>query len=922
MIRLHIDHIHAAVVVAFVLINHDQLCEVSVELKQWMHAQDCSFASTMTSTIFYIVLVILLHKSFTSLIVGKTVYYIKSSMYTPCSEKSCLTLLQFAARTKNYLESNISLIFLPGYHNLDSDLSINAVSKLSMHSNLTLFSATPTIACEEQASITFSSINDVYIGHLTFIGCHSNQVTSVKTIILENATFINHTGSALQLLSSYAFVIRCSFISNSGGSYRRRPVKVTEDDYLFPNRGAYIKAGAAITLRNSSADISDCVFIGNHAQMGGAIFIELHSNIRLINTVFEQNHIMCGIGGGSICIGGALYSANGTVLAYNSTFFDNKFSIRGEKRYHLFPYGGVFGLFDSIFTAENCNFTHNGPDHFSAESESGYGGVIHAYNSTMNVTSSNFVSNTNASYGGAISISSAICIITHSNFTRNTCSANGRGGAIHSEKSSVTISSSEFKYNSLNSTLMINGLIGGVLFIYVHRKQANNMEYTYRVMNSVFEDNKGSHGGVIAVEGDVYLDIISCNFSRNHVTTSGGVMYIDSVGVVTILITSSLLNDNSAELFGGGIAISNDDAASNITLNGTQLLRNIASQGGAIFLQWGIQMVINNSTFVENAAEYGGAIICTSDTNITIEGGMIDKNTAHIGVVFVVDESSIDIFGTVISNNTANRAVVYIIQSVGYLSDITLTDNTGSIFVYFANLTLSGTVIIANGSSQFNSNKTVIFEEEGALIIFPEGGAVTAVQANVAIEGMCTLRNNYAENGGAFYATESRIHIYGTATIDNNVASNSGGGIYLHQSGLMCYGQCVLELMNNTSGYKGGGIYTTGSSISAENQGQITFRENDADFAGGGICIEKTSKLHVLMTTDTIVERDILTFLNNSADYGGAVYVSDETNSGTCASESYQIYSTKTECFLQVLSLQSEYFGVNNIGIMLFIDNQ
>ena len=42
-------------------------------------------------------------------------------------------------------------------------------------------------------------------------------------------------------------------------------------------------------------------------------------------------------------------------------------------------------------------------------------------------------------------------------------------------------------------------------------------------------------------------------------------------------------------------------------------------------------------------------------------------------------------------------------------------------------------------------------------------------------------------------------------------------------------------------------------------------------------------------------------FTANSADYGGAVYVDDDTNSGTCASD------PKTECFFQVLHLSIFY---------------
>ena len=43
-------------------------------------------------------------------------------------------------------------------------------------------------------------------------------------------------------------------------------------------------------------------------------------------------------------------------------------------------------------------------------------------------------------------------------------------------------------------------------------------------------------------------------------------------------------------------------------------------------------------------------------------------------------------------------------------------------------------------------------------------------------------------------------------------------------------------------------------------------------------------------------------FIKNTADYGGAVYVDDDTNSGTCARV------TKTECFFQVLAIYASFY--------------
>lgn len=70
----------------------------------------------------------------------------------------------------------------------------------------------------------------------------------------------------------------------------------------------------------------------------------------------------------------------------------------------------------------------------------------------------------------------------------------------------------------------------------------------------------------------------------------------------------------------------------------------------------------------------------------------------------------------------------------------------------------NGTVTIKNNGSPKLTLST--FEKlGGALVLFPEGGAVTAIQASIVIDGKCSVNNSYAENGGVFYATKSRIHI-------------------------------------------------------------------------------------------------------------------------------------------------------------------
>ena len=64
---------------------------------------------------------------------------------------------------------------------------------------------------------------------------------------------------------------------------------------------------------------------------------------------------------------------------------------------------------------------------------------------------------------------------------------------------------------------------------------------------------------------------------------------------------------------------------------------------------------------------------------------------------------------------------------------------------------------------------------------------------------------------------------------------------------------------------------------------------------GGGLSLEAMQDILKYDTNNF----NTITFTANSADYGGAIHVDDNTNSGTCAS------STETECFFQVLALHS-----------------
>ena len=189
--------------------------------------------------------------------------------------------------------------------------------------------------------------------------------------------------------------------------------------------------------------------------------------------------------------------------------------------------------------------------------------------------------------------------------------------------------------------------------------------------------------------------------------------------------------------------------------------------------------------------------------------------------------------------------MIYLSDSdfIGHVSEnVTFSNNLGSLAAFNSNITL-GYARIEN-----NQLPQTITDD------FQVGGAITLFQSNIFFDGSCNLEHNLAENGGAILSIESKLYVNGDVTIAHNTATRNGGGVYLSSSELNC-------------------------------QQKSTFYYN--------IGTNSSFYTIIFIATDT----NTTIFTANKADYGGAVYVDDDTNSGTCVSK------PKTECFFQVLAI-------------------
>lgn len=156
-------------------------------------------------------------------------------------------------------------------------------------------------------------------------------------------------------------------------------------------------------------------------------------------------------------------------------------------------------------------------------------------------------------------------------------------------------------------------------------------------------------------------------------------------------------------------------------------------------------------------------------------------------------------------------------------------------------------------------------------------------------------------------------------SISLNKANDSGGGIYLYRSSFIFHPvDHIVNISNNTAINNGGGIYAVNSLITCTelyirmeewpHQNLLIFSYNNAH-KGGGLYMESAAQLRVQKVRDFFyaeeISRPSISFLSNSAQYGEAIYVADETYLDVCDG----VHSLKTatnshaQCFIQVFQM-------------------
>ena len=465
----------------------------------------------------------------------------------------------------------------------------------------------------------------------------------------------------------------------------------------------------------------------------------------------------------------------------------------------------------------------------------------------------NFI-NSCSDLGGAIICDYGNLTIENCNFTNNEVTFGERGGAITFEADSLTVTGSRFTGNTADE----GSGDSGALFFYGNKLNITGSEF---ISNSAYSD------GVMLVIGE-NVTISKSRFVNNKAES----------GIVAITANNTLIDEcdfinNSAEIYSGvsnvgTMTINNSYFANNTAERSTRLIRNsmystaiisncvfennVGNEGNySIDNNYGTIYLHNNTinTQYYEIYNYGGDIISQVTVNI-LDNETVYKHLNEKALVYVTfcDDNGnliyIDGFQDfdLLVNNTK---ISYIYNDVNQQFEGNFTsDKIGSCPVTVTNVSLSnltiktGEINIVNITNDFSTLRQLI-------------GSCNAT---------LTLTKDYIYNPLTDCDLDSGILIIRNITIDGagfTLNGNNQASIFYVDSN-----RVTIKNINFINGYYdgdgGGAIYWEGDNGYLFN---CTFMNNSAD-DGGAVFVDNAYNL-------TIVNSK---FIKNNATNGGAVY--------------------------------------------------
>ena len=720
------------------------------------------------------------------------------------------------------------------------------------------------------------------------------------------------------------------------------------------NSAGWIGGGITVTLNeNGSYSCQDNLFKNNTSKgSSGAVYIECDSiaMYKSSQNQFIGNSASSGLGGAVV----ASLTNAGSFHSFKDRFIGNTAATTGGAVSILLSKNAYFEITNSLFSHNRANssggainvviknnsFCYSANNTYQSNNANA-GGAVYVFSEGSFLSShDHFASNSAYRKGGAMSVGlrgdrEHDTVIRNSVFIDNM--ANIAGGAIE-----VTLTENS-TYSSLHNQFQRNSakVRGGAARVILYGNGFYESSFNF------FSDNTAiyytdSQGGAASVELNQNGSYSSWQnqFINNTAWDAGGAISIDLTGSGAYESLQNVFISNAAGS-GGAVYVGHYKEGSCIIIN-NQLVSNSAMfNGGAVFVAYynttGGSHYSSHNLFDSNTGAEGGAISIfnttySGESNFKKDysvGDVFENNAAILGGAVFVSSRNIHISEAQFVRNSVDTvirqpqaiqqlsslglpihqgAAIYTTVGTMELNDCTFSDNQvafgGIVFITFATLATrncsfsnnNGAMILYNTKAEFDGTYTITNNTCIGL-----AGAVMFIQSDITFKSTAAVTVS-GNNGGGISLSESRLNISCPVNITMNTASSAGGGgITARLCEITIRGTTNEELViishNDARSSNGGGLWLVTSTLKIIN-GTLRIH-NNLGTLGGGMYMERDSRLYVYhaLISETSVLLGKIDFFNNTADYGGAIFISDNEAAGTVCET--HTADRNSHCFIQ-----------------------
>ena len=305
----------------------------------------------MAQSVLFIVIV-------AALLINTLLYCSSESVYcvtptaTSCSSYPynsihCATLSGYAQEAEMFFTSNTTLVFLPGNHTLDRNITVANVARLTIYGTSSSDNIA-TVVRNGSVDFRFTNMVDITVDFDIYsLAFTSYRFWSYGSLLASNSALL------LQYIT-YAELVNCSFHDNLGSGLTVRNTNITLTNIKFTHNHCGCKSfsesfsegcrlGCASTAFNSNLSFTgNTTFLKNYmcnnlraSREGAGAILAVASTLEFRGINNFVNNVNAG--GHAAGVGGAIYITNNAVRAFigANNFINNSADNGGGAIYSL-----------------------------------------------------------------------------------------------------------------------------------------------------------------------------------------------------------------------------------------------------------------------------------------------------------------------------------------------------------------------------------------------------------------------------------------------------------------------------------------------------------------------------------------------------------------------------------------------------------